>query len=506
VVSGTCTLGDASVDVLDQEIGELDGSSDETEPSDAESPVSDTSADGLPSDDATDNHAEAGSPADTLSTSDDGGLADVDDATPELSDGSVEDTSGTPEEDAPLVGSDAALTFDVAEDAPGPSPDAPVEASFNLDLGSDADASDEDSDDDGLSCPDCDGGADAPSLETGGLAVDGADASEEDAGLGTGDADSGGAQDGDALGVEAGPLVCEPALTNCSEQCVDQMNDPENCGGCANICTSGVCNDGECLVCASDETVCNRACVNTASDPDNCGACGNPCASGLCSNNTCEAAGTGRAIVIGHDYSTSRPTKNRILGNAVFLWPVNPVQLLLYASDATPAGISGADGAIAQVGTATGRQVNKIYAPSDSVPALLPTVDVFLIYAQTNASDSTLTQLGSNWAAALTTFVNRGGTLIVLDADQTHNAGTVQILSSAGLLNLTRQASASGANVTCNVVARGDALATGLSRSYWCQDFSTTYTLAESSPAITSVVESALGDAASAPVVISKIF
>jgi hypothetical protein len=302
-------------------------------------------------------------------------------------------------------------------------------------------------------------------------------------------------------------LVCpEGVLFNCSEQCVDLMNDPENCGSCAKICASGVCNMGECLVCAAEETVCNRACVNTASDPDNCGGCGNPCASGLCSNNGCEAAGTGRVIVIGHDYSSSRPTKNRILGNAVFLWPINPVQLLVYAGDATAAGIGGADGAIAQVATATGRQVNKIYANSVAVPTLLSTVDVFLIYAQNGASDQTLTTLGTDWTAALTAFVGRGGTVIVLDGDQADNAGTVQILSTAGLLNLTRQSSASGASTVCNVVARGDALATGLSRSYSCQANSTTFTLGESNPSITSVVESVVGDAASAPVVISKIF
>lgn len=502
VVTGTCTLADAGDDAF--ETGVFDGSSDETELSDADSLAPDTSTDGLPSDDASD--AGTGSPADGLTMGDDAGLPDADGGTPNLDGESVEDTSGMPEEDAPLGGNDDAMIPKGAEDAPVASPDTLSDASSNLDLIRNADVSDQDSDDDGPSCPDCDGGVDAPILEAGSLAVDGLDAGDEDAGLGTDDAEGGDAQASDALGVEAGPLVCDPGFTNCNEQCVDQLNDRENCGGCANICTSDVCSNGVCLVCASDEKACSGACVNIASNPDNCGDCDNRCASGLCSNKTCEAAGTGRVIVIGHDYSFSRPTKNRILGNAVFLWPVNPVQLLLYASDATAAGISGADGAIAQVGTATGRTVNKMYTTRDAVPGLLPSVDVFLIYNQSNASDSTLTQLGTDWAEALSTFVNRGGTVIVLDADQPGNAGTVQILYSARLLNLTRQASASGPNVTCNVVARGDALATGLSRSYWCQDYSTTFTLNESSTTITSVVESTLGDASSAPVVISKIF
>ncbi len=70
------------------------------------------------------------------------------------------------------------------------------------------------------------------------------------------------------------------------------------------------------------------------------------------------------------------------------------------------------------------------------VPTQLAAADVFLIYGQEQAIDATLTQLGQNWAIAMTTFVNRGGTVIVLDGLYPGNTGTVQIVSQAGLFNI----------------------------------------------------------------------
>ena len=138
--------------------------------------------------------------------------------------------------------------------------------------------------------------------------------------------------------------------------------------------------------------------------------------------------------------------------------------------------------------------------------------DVFLIYAQTNASDAALDQLGLDWGQALYTFVKSGGILIILDADQAGNSGTVRILSSACqnypdacLLQVTRQASVPG-TTWCNLVAAGDALASSVTKRYACQNYTTTFTLGESGTKVTSVVEAAVGDAGSAPVVLSKVF
>jgi hypothetical protein len=328
-------------------------------------------------------------------------------------------------------------------------------------------------------------------LEGGAPCVDCLDAEGTSEG---GNADNSGASvDGDSFQDAGnsipidGALVCTDPQVICNDQCVDTSLDPENCGVCNNICASGVCLVGSCLVCASDESVCGQTCVDLATDPDNCGTCGNPCGSGLCSNGQCEAAGTGHAIVIGHDYLKNRPAMNRILGNAVFLWPVNPVRLLVYEGNANPAAIAGADAAIAQVAGATGRRSVRLAAAAADVPTLLAATDVFLIYGQELADDATLTQLGLDWATTLFTFVNAGGTLVLLDAVYPGNSGTCQILAQAGLFQLARNVTATGD--VCTVVARGDALATGLPRTYLCEQNSTSFTVTDPSNNITTVVQ-----------------
>ena len=304
--------------------------------------------------------------------------------------------------------------------------------------------------------------------------------------------------DVDAGWDDGGPPPCLEPLAICGDQCVDPMTDPENCGGCNTMCLSGACINGQCLACAAEESACGQQCTNTASDPDNCGGCGVPCASGLCSNSQCETAGTGRVIVIGHDYLKNRPAMNRILGNAVFLWPINPVRLLAYQGAANPTAIAGADAAIDQVTLATGRQVERTDAAAADVATQLAATDVFLIYGQEQASDATLTQLGQDWADAMSTFVNRGGTMIVLDAFYPANAGTVQILSQSGLFDVQRNASTTDS--VCTVATRGDALASGLPRTYRCEQNSVSFTTTEVGSTVTSVVESGTS------VVIDKVF
>jgi hypothetical protein len=346
-------------------------------------------------------------------------------------------------------------------------------------------------------CPNClDGGVvvvlDGSVGEAGEL-VDGSSVPDD------GGADDAGGSGDDANMLPDGPLVCPDPQVVCGDQCVDLTADPENCGNCNTICSSGVCNDRLCLVCASNESVCGRLCVNTATDPDNCGGCGIPCASGLCSNGQCEASGTGRTIAIGHDYLKNRPAMNRILGNAVFLWPINPVRLTVYEGAANPLAIAGADAAIAQVATATGRTANRTVVVAADVPAQLASTDVFLVYGQENASDAYLDQLGQDWAAALTTFVQGGGTLVVLDGLYPGNSGTCRILSQSGLFLIAHNATATGD--VCSVVAGGDALTTGLPKTYLCEKNSVSFTTTDPATTITPVINDGED-----PVVIHKIF
>jgi hypothetical protein len=320
--------------------------------------------------------------------------------------------------------------------------------------------------------------------------------------------DAAGASPADAAG-EAGnhgvdgmpevPLACSDRQSVCHAACVDLHSDPRHCGDCDHACATGVCIAGTCLVCAADETACDGRCIKTAADPDHCGGCFVVCASGLCKAGRCEGDGSGRAVVIGHDYLKNRTAMNRVLGNAVFLWLQNPVHLLVYEGEANPAAIQGADGAIAQVATATGRTFERVATVAADVPTRLAASDVFLVYGQENAADATLTKLGQDWASALEVFVVGGGTVIVLDAVYAANRGTVQILAQAGIFQITRDGSATGD--VCSVEAREDALATGLPRNYMCETNSATFQVADPATTVTSVVEDS-----GQPVVVDKIF
>jgi hypothetical protein len=102
-----------------------------------------------------------------------------------------------------------------------------------------------------------------------------------------------------------GHCRCPPGLPDlCNDgDCVDPANDPNNCGGCGNICApgqaccGGICTDlltdeencGSCgTSCGSvleefvigGEHCCNGTCVDSSKDPNNCGACGNICEPG----------------------------------------------------------------------------------------------------------------------------------------------------------------------------------------------------------------------------------
>jgi hypothetical protein len=149
-------------------------------------------------------------------------------------------------------------------------------------------------------------------------------------------------------------------------------------------------------------------------------------------------------------------------------------------------------------------------ADEDDIATKLGGADVFLIYGQEYATDAILTQLRQKWANAITTFVNRGGTVsggtvsggtvIVLDGVYA-NQGTVQVISQEGLFDIQQNASVTGA--VCTVVAPGDALASGLLRNYLCEQNSVSFTTSEGSPSTTFVIVSGSG---ADPVVIDKVF
>jgi hypothetical protein len=64
----------------------------------------------------------------------------------------------------------------------------------------------------------------------------------------------------------------------------DFVEDPNNCGGCGNVCGDGaICNQGKCVGCKAGEVLCDAktngvfGCFVLTSDREHCGGCGNVC-------------------------------------------------------------------------------------------------------------------------------------------------------------------------------------------------------------------------------------
>ena len=239
-------------------------------------------------------------------------------------------------------------------------------------------------------------------------------------------------------------------------------------------------------------------CVSLMDDPDNCGACNFSCGSGLCVSGVCQQRQAGHLVVIGHDYAVSRPSMDNLVGNAVFLAPGTSVRVLAYHGAATAEEIAGTDAAIQRVANSTGRTWTKTVAAANDVQTSLAFADVFVIYAQAGATDATLLALGSDWATALSDFVQGGKTIVVLEGFYA-NAGTYQIVQQANLFHATGRMEATGQTM---VVARaGDAVATRVPQTYRGERSTVWFATMDQ-----TVVVQVATDAGTLPVVIHLVF
>ncbi len=232
--------------------------------------------------------------------------------------------------------------------------------------------------------------------------------------------------------LDAGPLRCGLGTRLCGTSCVDPR-DATYCGDCATSCSgTDVCASGSCAADCGALLACGTRCVDTTSDPHHCGDCTTDCGAQNCVASACAAAPDGHLVFVGHDYETRRMEMSQVLANAVFLAGRASISVLAYRIDATAASVTGTDAALAE---AAGTRVYTVsVAPSaDVVTASLASFDTFLVYAEANATDATLRALGVAWADALEEFLARGGVVVLCDAPTLRNAGTNQILQTAGL-------------------------------------------------------------------------
>ncbi len=82
----------------------------------------------------------------------------------------------------------------------------------------------------------------------------------------------------ESLGLPCSALNCQgPQFECCSGECVNLLDDVQNCGACGVACTGRrTCESGTCE-CPAGTQDCSGICVNLLSDNSNCGQCGNQC-------------------------------------------------------------------------------------------------------------------------------------------------------------------------------------------------------------------------------------
>ena len=86
---------------------------------------------------------------------------------------------------------------------------------------------------------------------------------------------------------------CATPQILCGATCIDPRSDPNNCGVCGVVCSSGqVCIAAKCgIACPTGQMACNSTCANLMTDGSNCGSCGNACPSLMaCSSGKCTSS------------------------------------------------------------------------------------------------------------------------------------------------------------------------------------------------------------------------
>ena len=331
------------------------------------------------------------------------------------------------------------------------------------------------------------------SSNDGGTVTDGQTDSGDASGHG-GSSDAGAGSDANT-GSDAAPPVDASGSDADASQCMSPppFDTAAHCGDCFTSCkgTNDTCvGDADagysCVpLCAAPLTECSGQCFDEQNDPNNCGTCNKVCLSGLCSAGLCEGETPGDDIVIGHDYSSATPgtAQARALSNAVFLPSSNPVRILSFEEYADPGAVAAVKAILTAAGAADGKSIQWTISTNDGdVPASLnmSAFDTLLVYDQTTAPSGQLASLGTSWASTLATFLDAGGDVITLDGASGTTMEMPLFESAAGLLSVTSHTAIAPAT-PLSVVAPRDSVAVGVLSPYGAAKSSAYFTTLEGS-------------------------
>lgn len=188
-------------------------------------------------------------------------------------------------------------------------------------------------------------------------------------------------------------------------------------------------------------------CTAIADDPMNCGACSHTCSSGICAGSTCAGEVPGHVVAIGHDFTVTNAGVLRALGNAAAMGVSHDLAIARWGESAAVTNALAAS--LAQLG----RPWHATALPTQPGVTALAGVDVVVIDPRTGDGDASELE-GASWQATFTSFLGRGGVVIVLEGE---NGTNHRFAHGASLFSSAAPASVTGAHLA--VVAATDAVA-----------------------------------------------
>lgn len=292
---------------------------------------------------------------------------------------------------------------------------------------------------------------------------------------------------------DMGPPGCPLGTSQCGDECVDLDFDENNCGDCGVECPAGeFCALGECVgTCDPPLIDCGGVCVDPTSDPTNCGACGNVCESAICRPGGCLSASASDVMLVGHDFDEDSIAATTLTGNGALLRLEEPVRIAVYEGTVSADNRARIIDAIDTIANEAGRSYVLVPATERQVATRLRRADTFLVMPQENATDESLRASGQMWAAALATFIERGGAILVLDGSGEHS-GTWQILDEARLLDVDGRVAVEE-DAVCTTVTPTDSLANEVPINYAAPRDTVAFTGVTEGEVVTAPVEG-LGD------------